>query len=149
VTISDLTAIDHFTAVIQQSTAPAFVLTAVAGLISVTTGKLHRLVDRIREIEALEPGSARAAQLVPELPLLRRRARLLHDAIRLSLIGAVCTTIIIIVAFLAAFLGWRHEYGMAVLFCLALVMVALAVVNIFREVHAGDFEFDEAARPRG
>ncbi|MFO1149526.1 MAG: DUF2721 domain-containing protein [Alsobacter sp.] len=148
-TIGELTGIDHFNTVIQQSTAPAFVLTAVAGFISVTTNKLHRLVDRIREIEALDPELPRAAELAPELPLLRRRARLLHDAIRLSLVSAVCTTVIIVAAFLAAFLGWRHEYGMAVLFCMALVLLALAVVNVFREVHAGDFEFDETVRPRG
>ncbi len=148
-TIGDLTAIDHFTTVIQQSTAPAFVLTAVAGFISVTTGKLHRLVDRIREIEALDPAAPRLAELVPELPLLRKRARLLHNAIRLSLISAICTTVIIVVAFLAAFLGWRHEYGMAVLFCFALFLLAVAVIDVFREVHAGDFEFDERVRPRG
>lgn len=144
----DALTLEHFSTVIQQSTAPAFVLTAVASIISVVNSKLNRVVDRIRELQALDPDHPTTALLRQEIPHLRRRARMLHDAIRLALTAAVATTVIIVVGFVSAFLGWRHEYGVGVLFCLALGLLTAAVVNLFREVHASHVEFDEGPAAR-
>ena len=80
-------------------------------------------------------------------PNLRRRAAIIHNAVRFALASAVCTTVIVIIAFLAAFFGWRHEYGVAILFCIALILLACAVVEMFWEVAASDHEFgDRKAR---
>lgn len=144
----DALTLEHFATVIQQSTAPAFVLTAVASMISVVNSKYNRVVDRIRELQAGDPALPASIAMRSEIPHLRRRARMLHDAIRLSLVAAVATTIIIVVGFVSAFLGWRHEYGVGVLFCLALVLLTAAVVNLFREVHESHVEFEDEIRGR-
>jgi hypothetical protein len=135
--------IEHFAVVIQQATAPAFVLTAVASLIAVLNGKYHRIIDRVRDLEAIPADDAMAARAHAEIPHLRKRAAILHNAVRFALGSAVCTTIIVIIAFLSAFLGWRHEYGVAILFCIALVLLACSVMNMFWEVQASGHEFGE------
>ena len=139
--------IEHFAVVIQQATAPAFVLTAVASLIAVLNGKYNRIIDRIREIDSAPEDSQLKQKHGAEIANLRGRAGILHNAVRFALASAACTTVIVIIAFLAAFFGWRHEYGVAILFCIALILLACAVMQMFWEVAASDHEFgDRKAR---
>lgn len=139
--------IQHFAVVIQQATAPAFVLTAVASLIAVLNGKYNRIIDRIRDLDSRTEEEDARQKHRAEIANLRSRANMLHNAVRFALASAACTSVIVIIAFLAAFFGWRHEYGVAILFCIALVLLAVAVIQMFWEVAASDHEFgDRKAR---
>ena len=139
--------IEHFAVVIQQATAPAFVLTAVASLIAVLNGKYNRIIDRIRDLDSRAEEEEAKQYHRAEIANLRSRATMLHNAVRFALASAACTSVIVIIAFLAAFFGWRHEYGVAILFCIALILLAIAVIQMFWEVAASDHEFgDRKAR---
>src|SRR6202012_2690586 len=60
--------------VISQSTGPAFVLGAVAGLISVLVGRLERILDRSRYVNAIEDETPKTHVLRADLPRLEERA---------------------------------------------------------------------------
>jgi hypothetical protein len=50
---------------------------------------------------------------------------------------------LVILAFLSAFLQWRHEYGAGVLFVIALLFFGASLVSSLQEVHAArkDLEY--------
>ena len=66
------------------------------------------------------------------MPQLRRRAELLNKAIIFSTISAIITSLLAIVAFISAFFELQHEYGVAVLFIVALSFFTLSLVDLVR-----------------
>jgi hypothetical protein len=66
--------------VISEATAPAFVLGAVAGFVSVLQTRLTAVVERIRHVNDIADDEQSRARLKADLPRLRRRARILNNA---------------------------------------------------------------------
>ena len=99
--------------VMSQSTAPAFVLGAVAGFVSIMLGRMTSVLDRIRSLNEISDDDTARAHLKPDIPRLRQRAKLLNSATYLALTSGMCTALLLVVGFGAAYLGIRHEYGAA------------------------------------
>src|SRR5262245_60384123 len=116
--------------VISQVTAPSFLLGAVAAFVSVLIGRMNRIVDRLQALNAISDDHGSKAHLNTDAPHLRRRAMLLNRAIVFSTISAIVTSLLVIVAFIAAFFQLQHEYGVAVLFIIALGFFTLSLVDL-------------------
>jgi Protein of unknown function (DUF2721) len=71
--------------VMVQATAPAFILGAVAGFVSILLGRMTSVIDRIRSLNEIADGDTARAPLKSDIPRLRRRAQLLNSATRLAL----------------------------------------------------------------
>src|SRR6266446_515773 len=71
--------------VMVQATAPAFILGAVAGFISILLGRMTSVIDRIRSLNEIADGDTARAHLKSDIPRLRKRAKLLNSATRLAL----------------------------------------------------------------
>jgi Protein of unknown function (DUF2721) len=128
--------------VIAQVTAPAFLLGAVAAFISVLISRMNRIIDRSQALNAIGDDSSGKAQLKSDIPRLKRRAALLNKSILFATISAIITSILVIVAFVTAFLNVRHEYGAALLFVLALAFFTASLVNLARETLVALHEYD-------
>jgi Protein of unknown function (DUF2721) len=85
---------------------------------------------------------ATKAHLRADIPHLKRRAALLNSAIFFAVISAVVTTLLVIVAFASAFYNIRHEYGVALLFIVALGFFIASLVNLARETRVALNELD-------
>jgi hypothetical protein len=50
---------------------------------------------------------------------------------------------LVILAFVSAFWGWRHEYGAGILFVIALSFFVASLISLWREVRAAfrDIEY--------
>src|SRR5215813_147505 len=105
----------------SQATAPAFVLGAVAGFVSILLGRMTAVIDRIRSLNEIADEDRTRARLKSDIPRLRQRAKLLNSAIQLALASGICTSLLLVVGFASAFLSLQHEYGAGVLFCSLLV----------------------------
>ena len=105
--------VDQLSRVISEATAPAFVLTAVAGFVSVLRTQLISVVERIRSLNEVSDSDDSRAHLKSDLPRLRKRAALLTSATRLALASGICTSLLLIVGFGCAFLRLQHLYGAA------------------------------------
>lgn len=125
---------ERLSKVFTEAAAPAFFLGAVAGLISILMSRLSEVMGRMRK------GKPAVEE---DREYLLRRARLLLSAIRLSLAGGICTTLLLALAFLGAFLQMPHIYGAALLFLLATAFVGLSLLRFFQEVHVS---LDEVKR---
>jgi len=138
----DLPDTQQLAQVMSQSTAPAFVLGAVAGFVSILLGRMTTIIDRIRSLnEIAEDGRARA-HLKSDIPRLQRRASLLNSAVRLALLSGMCTALLLVVGFASAFLKLQHEYGAAVLFGIAICLLGASLFKFSQEVRIGLSEAD-------
>jgi Protein of unknown function (DUF2721) len=126
--------VSHLSQVISQSIAPAFILGAVASFISVLVTRLNRVIDRCRILgsgnESQEPRDAGE----PALSRLNARANLINRAIYCAVGSAFATLLLMIVAFVAAFLDFPHERGVGFLFIVALILFCASLVYFGREI---------------
>ncbi|MFL5338090.1 MAG: DUF2721 domain-containing protein [Geminicoccaceae bacterium] len=133
---------DQLSQVIAHATAPSFLLGAVSGFVAVLMGRMNGIIDRIRTLNAIADGDQARSYLKADLPRLKRRAKLMNDAIYLAVGSAICTTLLVILAFATALLGSRHEPGAAVMFILALGLMGAALVTLAREVRIALTDYD-------
>jgi hypothetical protein len=120
--------------VISQTAAPAFLLGAVASFVSVLVGHMGRVIDRFRLINDLSDADPKNVQLKTNLPLLRRRAFMLHRAIYWAVGSGVTTCLLMIVGFATAYFGFRHEPGAALLFTVSLSLFTASLIAFAREL---------------
>lgn len=128
--------------VMTQAAAPAFVLGAVAGFISILLGRLNSVVDRIRNLNAIPDSDSSRVHLKADLLRLRRCAQLLKSATLLALASGISTSMLLLVAFASAFLRLEHVYGAALLFVVAIIFLAAALFRFAQEVVIGVSEAD-------
>ncbi len=144
----DTPSIEQLSNVISQVTGPAFLLAAEAQLLSVLVSRLDRIVDRTRTIDETGDDDSQALALKAELPILRKRGRLMHRAIYWGVASCIVTSVLVILGFAAAFLRVRHEYGAGFLFALAMALFTAALIAFARELQLGYLEIEGTARPR-
>jgi hypothetical protein len=58
----------------SEAPAPAFVLGAVAGFISILLGRMTMVIDRIRSLNEIDDDNTARAHLKSDIPRLRQRA---------------------------------------------------------------------------
>ena len=131
--------IDHLSTAITHATAPAFMLGAVAGFLSILVTRLERIVDRNRAVQA---GAVVLDPSVKETVThsLARRMTLLSNAIYFAVLSALVTAMLLIAAFMAGLLGIGHGGIVAVMFMVALALLIISRVNWISEAsqYAGD-----------
>src|SRR5216684_3582756 len=113
---------DQLSQIMSHAIAPAFLLGAVAAYISILLTRMTMIVDRIRS--------------------LKRRAELLNNATYLALGSGICTTLLLVLGFVMAFFGFRHEYGVGALFIVAVCLMGASLTRFAQEVRIALHEFE-------
>jgi hypothetical protein len=134
--------VDQLAQIMSHATAPAFILGAVAGFISILIARMEIIVGRIRSLNEIADDDTARARLKSDIPRLKRRAELLTGAIRSALGSGICTALLLVMAFVSAFLRLRHEYGVGVLFVVAVVLLGASLFRFAQEVRIGLSEAD-------
>jgi Protein of unknown function (DUF2721) len=137
-----VTDLSQLSQVISHATAPAFLLGAVAGFVSILITRMNGIIDRIRSLNSIADDNTTRARLKSDIPRLERRARLMNNAIYLAVGSGICTTVLVILAFTSAFVGIRHEQVVGLLFVVALGLLGAALFTLAREVRIALNEFD-------
>jgi hypothetical protein len=128
--------------VMAQATAPAFILGAVAGFVSILLGRMTGVIDRIRNLNEIAEGDTVRAYLKSDIPRLRRRAQLLNSATHLALVSGMCTALLLVVGFGSAFFRVQHVYGAGILFFIAVILLGASLFRFGQEVRIGLSEAD-------
>ena len=140
--ITETPSVSLLSQVITQAIAPAFLLGALAAFISVLTLRINRVVDRSQMLNAIDDTDKARAHLKTDLPRMRQRAILLNNATFFVALSAIFATLLVMIAFVAAFFDIQHERGIAVLFVITLGFFAAALINFARETRVALQEFD-------
>jgi hypothetical protein len=134
--------IEQLARIIGSVAAPAFLLGAVAAFISVLISRMNRVIDRSQFLHGIVDHDDAKAYLKQDIPRLKLRAKLLNQSIFYSIACAIVTSLLIIVAFVSAMVHLAHEYGVAILFIVALIFFVLSLVNLARETRIALSDLD-------
>jgi len=129
--------INEIARAIQLALGPAFLLTAIAGLLNVMAGRLSRIIDRGRVLVAQQESASKLVRDSVNLELgdLERRRYLTSAAITGCTIAALLICMVIASLFLEAMLDARLNWFIGALFTAATVALVLSLAFFLREVH--------------
>lgn len=121
---------------IQLSLSPIFMLAGIGALLNVLAGRLSRVVDRSRALEALHPRSTGPEhdRHVWELRLLDRRITIINLALFLAVTSAVLTCLVVALLFIGSLTGLHMGAVVAVTFILAMLALIIALTSFMIEV---------------
>ena len=122
---------------IQLALGPVFLLTGIAGMLNVMSGRLSRIIDRGRSltekpeiIATYEPAEIRS-----ELLLLERRRHITSRAINMFTVAALLVCLVIVALFLEAMVLIPLNWLIGMLFILATLALVVGLGYFLREVH--------------
>jgi len=121
---------------IQLSLSPVFMLAGIGALINVLAGRLSRVVDRARALEALHPASTGPEhdRHVWELRILDRRISVINMALVLGVSSAVMTCLVVAMLFVAELARLHIGTAVALSFILAMALLIAALIGFLLEV---------------
>lgn len=120
---------------IQLAVAPVFLLTGVAGILSVLTNRLARIVDRSRFLHGKSLSAEETNEAIQtELKSLKQRARLIHWAIGLCTASMLLICSVVAVLFLGSFITLKMAVVIASLFVAAMLCLIMALINFICEI---------------
>jgi len=121
---------------IQLSLSPVFMLAGIGALLNVLAGRLSRVVDRARQVEALHPRSTGPEhdRHVWELRLLDRRMSVINAALVMAVSSAVMTCLVVALLFVAELARLHIGTVVALSFILAMILLIAALAAFLIEV---------------
>jgi hypothetical protein len=120
---------------IQLALAPVFLLTGVAGILNVMTGRLARIIDRGRQLtERGTPPAQALAHVQTELNALERRRHLASAAITATTLSALLVCTVIATLFVEVLLQAQLQWLIGLLFTGSTVSLTVGLAYFLREV---------------
>ena len=121
---------------IQLAVAPVFLLTAVSAMIAAVAGRLARIIDRARQVEAqlqLDSEGPNAAAIWHELGELRKRGHLANTSIALLTLCGFLIGATIVILFLGETTRLEMRNAAMISFLCSLVCFMLALAGFLAE----------------
>jgi len=122
---------------INLALAPVFLLSGIAGLLVVMTGRLGRIIDRGRSLYEREgdASSDEASALHQELRQLEHRRHFASLAITACTIAALLVCLVICALFIEVMVGAPLNWLIGGLFSVATLALVFGLMCFLREVH--------------
>jgi hypothetical protein len=117
---------------IQQSVAPVFLLTGVGSILGVISGRLSRIIDRTRTVNALDDKTRQ--KYAKEIHVLTRRTIWVHAAIILCTCCALFVCLVIGAIFIGSELAKDPSSIISVLFIVAMACLIAGLLCFLREI---------------
>lgn len=121
----------------STSVAPVFLITGIAGVLSIMSLRYGRVIDRIRQLLREGPKLYRreigSDHLAKELKSLYKRAKLLRVTIILEVISIFCVTITILTLFASLSLGIDFKVVPVVFFMGSLFFLMVGLILFIQD----------------
>tara|TARA_R110000765_G_scaffold155106_1_gene258152 strand:+ start:209 stop:673 length:465 start_codon:yes stop_codon:yes gene_type:complete len=129
--------------VLQTAMAPAFLLVGIGAMLNLFAGRLARIIDRSRDLQALYRTTTGVDHdlVVAELGDLQVRLRVVNSAIFLSVVSAIIACILIGMLFIMGLTGRDLSLAVAGAFVVAISLLSMALIQFLREVRIGVRDF--------
>lgn len=122
---------------IQLALGPVFLLTGIAGMLNVMSGRLSRIIDRGRALTEKPDVMAtyNPDDINTELHLLERRRHITSNAITMFTIAALLVCLVIVALFMEVMFYIPLNWIIGALFILATLCLVIGLGYFLREVH--------------
>lgn len=118
---------------IRVAVAPVFLLTGLAALLSVMTGRLARIIDRARLLGD-RPVKELLTDQQAERRILPARIRLIRRAILLAAMSALAVCLVIVLLFVASLVDLHFGVAVALMFITAMLLLMASLVCFIAEI---------------
>jgi hypothetical protein len=118
---------------IRVAVAPVFLLTGLAALLSVMTGRVARIIDRARLLGD-RPAKELPADQQSERRILPGRIRLIRRAILLAALSALAVCLVIVLLFVASLIDLHFGVPVALMFITAMLLLMGSLVCFIAEI---------------
>ncbi len=122
--------------IIQLAITPIFLLVAIGSLLNVMTGRLARIVVRVRKLErdAVAANEKLRREDFRELAVLSRRLGINQGAIAMCVISAVLVCVMVSLLFFGRISGTSFASAVALLFIAVMAALTIGLLLFFLEV---------------
>jgi uncharacterized protein len=122
---------------IQLVIAPVFLLAGIGAFLNVTAGRLARVVDRARAVEALvlTTRGREHDRHIKEITRLNRRMSVINWSIGLSVASAMAVALLVILLFAAELTTANLGALVALLFIVSMLLLGAGLTAFLIEVH--------------
>jgi hypothetical protein len=122
--------------IIQLAVTPVFLLVGIGGLLNVMSGRLARIVDRVRALETdlLTADEQRRRDEIGELAILSRRLKICHWAIAMCTMSAILVCLMVVLLFFASFSTMNYGVPVALLFIAVMTALTIGLGLFFVEI---------------
>ena len=122
---------------IQLALAPVFLLTGIAGILNVMSGRLSRIIDRGRVLtEGVNAHTILNQEDVQrELKQLEQRRNFTSLAITFSTVAALLVCLVIVILFIEVMSNIVLEWFVGGLFIISTLTLVIGLAYFLREVH--------------
>jgi hypothetical protein len=121
---------------IQTAIAPVFLLAGIGGILNVMVGRLARVVDRARTLEARHPGASgpERDRFVWELRIIDRRISVINAAIFLCTASALAICTVVASMFVSELIDLHIGVVVALAFILSMLLLMAGLIFFLIEV---------------
>ena len=120
---------------IRLAVAPVFLLTGVAGLLSVMAGRLARIVDRAHALNDMTKAAVELdANQRLEASLIPRRLKLIKRAILMSVASALAVCLVIALLFVSSLVDLPIGTPVAFIFITSMMLMMASLFALLVEV---------------
>lgn len=119
--------------VIQLAVAPVFLLAGISGFVNVLTGRLSRIVDRVRALRAFDGKLNRSEHA--ELRMLGKRVRLINLASSFCTFAALMVCWLIVILFVLYFLAVQAPLVIAAMFVVTMLSLIGGLLLFQAEIY--------------
>ncbi|MFZ1676769.1 MAG: DUF2721 domain-containing protein [Saprospiraceae bacterium] len=129
--------INDISGTIQLALGPVFLLTGIAGMLNVMSGRLSRIIDRGRALmeNAEVIATYDPSGILTEMNMLERRRHITSIAITMCTVAALMVCLVIVSLFLEVMLTIPLNWFIGALFILATLSLVIGLSYFLREVH--------------
>ena len=122
---------------IQLALAPVLLLTGIATILNVMSGRLSRIIDRGRHlVESPSMAGIPAPDMIAtELHTLEQRRRLASAAITASTLSALFVCMVVFALFIEEFFGLHLKWLLGILFTVSTLALMVGLSLFLHEVH--------------
>lgn len=126
---------------IQLSVAPVFLIAGVAGLLNVFTSRLTRVIDKLEKIDSfvheqehLDENYEQPKAVMERRKFLVMRMQNTNLAIFFCTATGLMVAMVIMSVFLSALFAFDTKFFISILFVLAMLFLAIALLLFLREI---------------
>lgn len=134
---------------LREAVGPMILISAVGLLLLTMTNRLGRAIDRSRQLKSELPkrNEQERKQVLAQVEIIYRRARMIRLSITLSALSALFAAGLVTALFITALLQWQQGWLVGILFIASMVsLVASLIAFIFDinlSLHALKLELEE------